>query len=79
MKRSTLKALYLLFTVVAVIILVVVERQQMTVLLVCSTLAILAISFIFMHKLRCPHCGSWPRKGDIFAHYCRHCGESLDD
>ena len=39
----------------------------------------LPIGLWLSSKLRCPHCGYWPRKGHFWDEYCPRCGEPLDD
>ena len=39
----------------------------------------LPIGLWLSSKLRCPHCGYWPRKGHFWNQYCPRCGEPLDD
>lgn len=38
-----------------------------------------AICYVVLsYFARCPHCGRWPGRHDLFAHYCPRCGEPLD-
>lgn len=79
MSRSTAKVLIviatlILFAVIGISALVYSKALLMGAFLVWTLLYLLGSYF-----MRCPHCGRWPGKGDFFSHYCRWCGESLDD
>ena len=36
-----------------------------------------SVSLFLGYCLRCRHCGTWFRKGMLFADYCPSCGKSL--
>ena len=77
MSRSTVKLLYIV-DIVAMMILFYIFRMNMVALYAVAGVAI-AIGIFLSYKLRCPHCGAWPRKGSLFHEYCSKCGKPLED
>ena len=79
MSRATAKFLCIISTVIVLALVAIFSFLEMKTLITVSLLVWAGLYFLFLYRLRCPHCGRWPGRGDIFAHYCKHCGESLDD
>ena len=79
MSRSTAKILSVICAIAAVVVCLLFVPSGNKGAMTLVFLAYLPIGIWLNSKQRCPHCGAWPRKGDFFATYCRHCGEKLDD
>ena len=77
MSRTILKALYIA-DIAAMFILFFIFRMNMVALYVVTGVC-LAVGLFLTYKLRCPHCGAWPRKGSLFHEYCSKCGQPLDE
>ena len=77
MSRTMLKALYIV-DLIAMFILFCVFRTNLVALYTVAGVAI-ALGLFLSYKLRCPHCGAWPRKGSLFHEYCPKCGQPLDE
>ena len=77
MSRTILKALYIV-DLIAMFILFCVFRTNLVALYTVAGVAI-ALGLFLSYKLRCPHCGAWPRKGSLFHEYCPKCGQPLDE
>ena len=77
MSRSTVKLLYIA-DLVAMLILFFVCRYNLVALYSVAGVAI-AFALFLSYKLRCPHCGAWPRKGSLFHEFCPKCGKRLED
>ena len=77
MNRSSVKALYIV-DLIAMIILFYVFRTSLVAIYIVAGVAI-ALGLFLSYKLRCPHCGAWPRKGSLFHEYCPKCGQPLDE
>ncbi len=79
MSRSTAKGLQILCGILFMIIIVVLAMHRLKGLAYLALAAWLVISLGLNSKLKCTHCGAWPRKGSFFHSYCPDCGEKLDD
>lgn len=79
MRRSTVKLLCVLAGIVALILAVVCMFAFRSKGAGYAVLAIYVPIGIWLNfKLRCPHCGAWPRKGHFFHEYCPCCGKPLE-
>ena len=77
MNRSTVQFLYIV-DIVAMMILFFVVRNNPVALYAVAGVAI-AFALFLSYKLRCPHCGAWPRRGSLFHEFCPKCGKKLEE
>ena len=79
MRRSTAKILSVISAIAVVIICLLFAPSGNTGAVAVVFLLYLPFGIWLNSKMRCPHCGRWPRKGDFWAEYCAGCGEKLED
>ena len=80
MKRRTAKILQiiniLMMMVLEILCLVIFESKGLAYVVI----GIACVIALWLNTyLRCPYCGAYPRKGNIFHKYCPKCGNSLED
>ena len=85
MKRKTAKILYIVM-LIGMAVLLGVGTTVMSVVFKRDTSAYIPYVMLFMpifiwlsSKLRCPHCGSWPRRGRYFDNVCSQCGKDMGE
>ena len=81
MKRKTAKILCIV-TLIGMAVLLGVGGAVMTwdINLVFHCAALYVPIFIWLSsKLRCPHCGSWPRRRRYFDNVCSQCGKDMGE
>ena len=79
MRRRVARILYFVILVVGMLLMALFASLQMPTISYIAMAATFAGMIYCIYQLRCPYCGRWPRKGDLFAAYCAGCGEKLDD
>ena len=80
MSRSLAKLLQIMNMVAMLILLLVIRVFRIHVIAIFVVGGIAMAVHIFLdYKLRCPHCGRWPRKGSWVHEFCPRCGNPLDD
>ena len=79
MSRNLAKILHFVILVVGVLLFSLFLAKQMKVVAYLCVAATLAGTAYTSHRLRCPHCGRWPGKHDLFDRYCSRCGGYLDE
>ena len=79
MSRALWKLLYFVCLFVGLIIMAVFLSKQMKVVAYMIMAITLAGMIFCSYMLRCPGCGRWAGKRNMFAKYCPTCGTALDD
>ena len=78
MDRSTAQVVSIISIFVYVFAAIILAFCQQHTVLVIVTVVWLALYLYLCHCMRCPNCGKWPGRGELFAQYCSRCGEPLD-
>ena len=77
MSRGLAKILQIFNIIVMVVLMLVFRENKLAMYAVVASCCVIAVALNYF--LRCPHCGAWPRKGNLFHEYCPRCGKPLED
>ena len=78
MSRGTAKVLLVITWIVFFVMICAFAALQRKGLAFLAIAVWLIINLYLNSKLKCPHCGAWPRKGSFLNSYCPDCGEPLE-
>lgn len=79
MSRRISRILFFVILIVGILLMALFSFLKITMLSYISMAAMFAGMTYCSYQLRCPYCGRWPGRGDLFTAYCAGCGEKLND